>query len=398
MNSSRRNYLLIVFIGLFVILGCKSCVSPTMEFEKIAEPTFFTEAGQVITYTYIIKNGDGRPVTFNVTDDKLGEINCGSSIVDVNGTVTCQMTYTTTEADVAAGVIKNVATMTGVAEPVGPIEYPEVVLTASAEVVYEQPTCQLELKKTAHPTTYSEVGEVISYTYEIHNIGLSNVSGPFSIADDLVDEWFCDDGGVPFDLCVDCSITCNGTYIVQASDVGSSITNTAHAEGTCQADNKIIASNSASATVMYLGPTATPQSSQPQLTLTKSAAPTVYSKAGLVIIYTYTIKNTGTGSAQGPFTFVDDRIDEWDCDPVEILPAGGEISCQGYYLVRGSDVGSDIINTAHIEGASGAIISNSVSATVYYFGSNDGNQDSENPSQVDPAPVICDPPWSPGCQ
>lgn len=372
MNRTRRNYLLLVLIGLFVTLGCKSCFSPQMKFEKVASPTVFTGPGQVITYSYIVKYESGGGVKFSITDDMLGDVLCETSEFAGSGSTTCQMTYVTTDEDVAARVIKNTATMIGVAEPIiiygdTAMEYENTTLTASAEVVYEEPDCQLEFKKTASPTKYTDAGQVISYTYEIHNTGYSNVSGPFTIADDIIDEWSCDDGGSAFDLCVDCTITCSGTYTIQGSDVGSNITNTAHAEGVCGQTGETIASESASATVMYLGPTATAQAAQPELTVTISADPNVYSTAQTLIIYTYTIQNTGQSPVQGPFIIVDDRVDQWACDALDVMPVGGQLNCKGYYLIRESDVGFDITNSAHAQGANSAGVSNDVSATVYYF-------------------------------
>ena len=42
----------------------------------------------------------------------------------------------------------------------------------------------LSLVKTANPTTYSSVGDVIAYTYEITNSGQTTLGGPFSVSDD----------------------------------------------------------------------------------------------------------------------------------------------------------------------------------------------------------------------
>ncbi len=399
MNRTRRNYLLLVLIGLFVTLGCKSCFSPQMKFEKVASPTVFTGAGQVITYSYIVKNENSGKVAFSITDDMLGDVLCDVSEFAGDGSVTCQMTYVTTDEDVAARVIKNTATLIGVAEPIiiygdATMEYQNTTLTASAEVVYEEPDCQLELKKTASPTTYINAGQVISYTYKIHNTGYSNVSGPFSIADDIIDEWSCDDGGGAFDLCVDCSITCSGTYTIQGSDVGSNITNTAHAEGICSTTDETVTSNADSATVMYLVPTPTSQAVQPELTVTISADPNVYSTAGTLIIYTYTIQNTGQSPVQGPFTIADDRVDQWACDALDVMPVGGQLNCKGYYLARESDVGFDIVNSANAQGSNTAAVSNTVSATVYYFQQvNEGAPPTEAPGKPS-----CEPAWSPGCQ
>src|SRR5262249_54675795 len=49
---------------------------------------------------------------------------------------------------------------------------------------YEQPVKTIKLEKTANPTTYNAVGQVITYTYKITNTGNVTLTGPFTITDD----------------------------------------------------------------------------------------------------------------------------------------------------------------------------------------------------------------------
>jgi hypothetical protein len=399
MERTKRNRLiLIVFVGLFVILGCKSCVTPQLEFDKTAQPTIFTGPGEIITYSFTLANTNAKFFMYSITDDKLGAVPCGSDRLEAGQYVTCQMTYTTTDGDVAAGVIKNTALAKAVfpAQDLDYMTIEESVTEASdsAEVVYQPPQCQLDMKKSASQTTYLTAGEVIEYTYEVHNIGHSNVSGPFTVADDRVDEWSCDDGGAASSLCVDCYITCRGSYTVRDSDVGSNITNTAQVLGSCDAGNTKVASNTSTATVLYLMPTATSQAALPSLTLTEVLNQTTYSKVGEVIVYTYTVKNTGQTMAQGPFKVIDGLLDQWECGAETQLPAGGQTTCKGYYRVR--EVGPDIVNSSRVEG--GTVASNTVSDTVYYVGGNNSTvevpteEPVEEPEPPSPPIIICDGP------
>ncbi|HMB23618.1 MAG TPA: hypothetical protein VKP08_12330 [Anaerolineales bacterium] len=372
MNRIGRGYrLLILFLGLLVILGCRSCVPGDMEFDVVASPSVFTGPGEVITYSYNLNNTNYVYFDFSVTDDKLGAVPCGSTRLEAGQTTVCQLSYTTTEQDVAAGVIKNTASAIGELQhqPMGwtEIDFEPVVRTDSVEVVYEPPQCQLQLGKSANPTTYLTAGEVIQYTYAIHNIGTAEVSGPFAVTDDKIDEWTCDDAGVEFNLCVDCFITCRGSYTVKASDVGSNIVNTAQAQGQCGAADQVIQSNPAMATVYYLMPTATSQAAQPKLTVTQSVNQTVYTKDSEVLVYTYTVQNTGQTAVTGPFELVDAKADQWECDPAGSLSVGGQLICKGYYRIRENDLCSSVTNTAFIKGATqgGSVTSNEVSTTVY---------------------------------
>jgi hypothetical protein len=275
------------------------------------------------------------------------------------------------------------------------------VKTASVEVAYEPPQCQLSLEKSASPSTYLTAGEVIQYTYTVHNTGYAEVSGPFAVADDKVDEWACDDVGTAFNLCVDCFITCRGSYTVRAADVGSNITNTAQAQGLCGPADQVVRSDSASATVYYLMPTATSQAAQPQLAITAGVNQTVYTKTKEVLVYTYTVQNTGQAAVNGPFELVDEKADQWECDPAGSLPAGGQLTCKGYYRIRENDLCSSVANVAYVQGTfqGQSIPSSQVSVTVYSGRDcskpeRDEPDESDEPGSTDPPPpVIIIIPW-----
>ena len=80
---------------------------------KAADPSSFTSANQTITYNYVITNTGNvtlGPVQFIITDDKVGTaLSCGAdaTILDPTNTVTCNLNYTTTDADVTAGLVTN---------------------------------------------------------------------------------------------------------------------------------------------------------------------------------------------------------------------------------------------------------------------------------------------------
>ena len=99
----------------------------------------------------------------------------------------------------------------------------------------------LSLVKTANPTTYSSVGDVITYTYEITNSGQTTLSGPFSITDDKQGT-ISPCGSGP--LAAGGSTTCTSTHTISQADItAGSITNVATASGSG------VTSNQATATV-----------------------------------------------------------------------------------------------------------------------------------------------------
>lgn len=87
-------------------------VNNTISLTKTASAASYTAQGQVITYTYVVKNNG--PLPFNTTqniqiqDSRIGTFACGtiSAQIASGGTVTCTNTYTVTAADVTtpAGV------------------------------------------------------------------------------------------------------------------------------------------------------------------------------------------------------------------------------------------------------------------------------------------------------
>jgi ELWxxDGT repeat protein len=78
-----------------------------LELTNIANPTTYNQAGQVITFTYSIKNTGATtlgPAQFVIRDDRLGNINCGGqdATIAAGASLTCNGTYTTSENDRSA--------------------------------------------------------------------------------------------------------------------------------------------------------------------------------------------------------------------------------------------------------------------------------------------------------
>src|SRR5207237_1349052 len=85
---------------------------------KTANPPTYSAVGQVITYTYTIKNTGNvtlGPAQFTVTDDHIGTFNCGpaGTTLAPGGTVSCTANYTITQADLDAGSVTNTSTASG---------------------------------------------------------------------------------------------------------------------------------------------------------------------------------------------------------------------------------------------------------------------------------------------
>ena len=198
---------------------------------KTANPTTFTGAGQVITYTYVITDhSGGSGFITNIIDDKATITDCVASSdpltathVPASGTTTCHGTYTTTAADVTAGSVTNHAEFDGDSCSDGC----NVSATASATITLQaQPSWTLT--KTPNPTTYTGAGQTISYSYTLTNTGNVAISA-ITVSDNKVATVTCN----ATTLAVGANTTCSGSYQTTAADVTAGrVTNTATAHGT----------------------------------------------------------------------------------------------------------------------------------------------------------------------
>ncbi len=103
----------------------------------------------------------------------------------------------------------------------------------------------LQLEKTADQVDYDQIGETLTYTYTLTNIGTSTLLSPFTLTDDLA-QVTCTP---PVSLAPQAAFTCTGTYTVTSNDIDDgSITN--HADATAQdADGDTVNSNQAEAVI-----------------------------------------------------------------------------------------------------------------------------------------------------
>ena len=150
---------------------------------KSATPSTYSTVGQSISYSYLVTNtGNVRlagPVTVadnkaTVTCPALSTVGNGDSFLDPGESVTCTASYTITQADLNNGSVTNVAKASA-----GGIDSNE-----DTETVTAVQTKTLSLVKSATPSTYSTVGQSISYSYLVTNTGNVQLAGPVTVADD----------------------------------------------------------------------------------------------------------------------------------------------------------------------------------------------------------------------
>ncbi len=336
---------------------------------KVPSPTWFSAAGQSITYTYTITNSGNQPLgpgQFTVTDDRIDSgvaFNCGAATVelDPDETVSCTRTYSSTAADVTARKIVNEAFAS-----LGELDSEKVTATVDFAV--------LLIAKTPSPTQVSAAGQTVTYTYVLTNNGTEPLGpGQFTVTDDKINSgtaFNC--GPAATTLAVAGTVSCTASYTVTAADItAGSIVNTASAK----IGSTVSPTVKATVTVVTVPPIVIPPIFTPilpaevsSMTLTKAASPAFYFAAGDVITYTYTLTNSGTKTL-GPtqFTVTDNKINggkAFNCGPANTtLVAKAKLTCTATYAVTAADVtAGSVTNVAF--GTGGTVDSNTATATV----------------------------------
>ena len=88
--------------------------APGISIVKTASAVSFTAAGQEITYGYLVTNdGNAALHRVTVTDSRGLPVSCPHSSLAVGQAMTCTARYVTTQANVNAGNVLNVATARG---------------------------------------------------------------------------------------------------------------------------------------------------------------------------------------------------------------------------------------------------------------------------------------------
>jgi uncharacterized repeat protein (TIGR01451 family) len=87
---------------------------PGIRVDKSAEPPSFNRAGQVIRYSYRVRNtGNVRLSRIRVRDSRLGDVPCPRDTLEPGDSMTCTASHRVTAADVERGYVSNTATVTG---------------------------------------------------------------------------------------------------------------------------------------------------------------------------------------------------------------------------------------------------------------------------------------------
>jgi uncharacterized repeat protein (TIGR01451 family) len=222
--------------------------TPGMTLKKGSTTTQITAVNQVVPYSYLVTNtGNVTLHNVTVTDDKVTTVSCPSPTLAVGASETCTGSHTVTQAEMdAGGNLTNHATAHST-------EAPNATDQLSIPIIQ---TASLQLTKTASPSTYFAVGNVITYTYVLKNTGNVTLKAPFAVTDNKT---IVTCPATPTSIAPGATITCTATYTIKATDLNAtntgSVTNTATATAK-DPNNNTVTSNPAQATVRQIALTA----------------------------------------------------------------------------------------------------------------------------------------------
>ncbi|MFN2396067.1 MAG: gliding motility-associated C-terminal domain-containing protein [Bacteroidales bacterium] len=290
---------------------------------KTANPLTYDAVGDIIDYTIVVENTGNVTITNITVEDPLTGLSTTIASLAPGASQTFSESYTITQADLDNGSVTNTVSAEGEDTNGDPVSD-----SGSATVTAIQ-NPELTVTKTADPTTYNAVGDVITYTITVENTGNVTVSD-IDIVDDLTgDTWFIvslDPGVVE---------TFTATYVITQADLDNgSVTNTVTAEGEDTNGDPVTDSGSATVTAVQ----------NPELTITKTADSETYSNEDEVIEYTLIVTNTGNVTLTD--ITVDDPLTGFN-EFIAILTPAETISFTTTYIVTYGDlIAGSITNTA----------------------------------------------------
>jgi uncharacterized repeat protein (TIGR01451 family) len=332
---------------------------------KDATETYFTAAGKVLHYTYLVTNSGSAPLLGPVTvsDNKAGSAVCPAvstigdldDFLDSGENITCSATYVVQPADVSAGQVTNLASASAAG-----------VTSNTASKTLNLPA-DLAITKTSSPKPYAG-GSSFVYSVVVTNNGPNSVTGA-QVTDILPASlsgfnWTCVAYGTGaacstpgpaagnisalVDLPVDTQAVFTVTGTLPGGTAGS-LTNTATIAPPAGTIDLVPGNNSATDN--------NPLGQSADLAITNSSSPKPYSPGAAI---TYAIIATNNGPSNVTNAAVRDIIPS---DLVNVswtsVPAGSASVTSG-----GSGSGNDLSASVNIASGAGNSVTFTVTGTV----------------------------------
>ncbi|WP_460828130.1 beta strand repeat-containing protein, partial [Marilutibacter aestuarii] len=321
---------------------------PLIDIQKTANPTAVDNAGDVVTYTFVVTNpGNVTIEDVTIVDGLpgLGPITCGADSLPTDlapgAQLTCTAQYTVTQADIDAG-----SDIVNTAEAAGSYNG-DPVDDDDQEIVDVNPgPGQAEIFKTADKTVVTTVGEIVTYTFTVENAGAQTLLNLQVTDDTLLGAGLACDT-IP-DLAPGASATfdCTGnTYAVQQSDIddqgnpvveSGELVNTVTAQAEYIDNGSTVVGTDSDSWTVDLPPRG------PQMEVVKSSDVASVSGPGSLVTYTFLVRNLGNVTLLD-LEVSDPLLTGLACDPIATLAPGDSatFTCTGnVYTVTQADIDS----------------------------------------------------------
>lgn len=347
--------------------GVSIAAAPSLSLDLTSLPTSPAAAGETITFNYLVTNTGNVPLaTVNIVPGtftgtgSLSAVACpaGAASLAPTATVTCTATYDVTQADVDNGGFGNTAAATGTDLTGAPI-----TSAPDSAAVTAPAAASIALATSVTPTTATQAGDTVTFSYLLTNTGNVTLSTPGVIEDSFTGST---------DLTISCptatldptaTVTCTAGYTLTQADVNNGgVSSTARATGTPPASAAIY-STPATAGVTV--------AAAPALVLDKTVTPTTPTAVGDLVTYTFLVTNTGNvtvsdvGIEEGAFTGSGPLSAISCANGAGSLDPSDTVTCTATYTVTQTDVNNGgFTNTATATADDGAVTSGPDSATV----------------------------------
>jgi uncharacterized repeat protein (TIGR01451 family) len=338
--------------------------------QKATTTTAVTAVGQVIPYTFLVKNNSSGTVNgISVTDTvsppslpgNLSAVTCPQGSLAAGASMTCTATYQVTLADVNEGQVSDTAHADGTDASGNPVHSGQSTVTLTA------PTATISLVKAATVASVASVGGHIPYTFTVTNTGNQPLTG-VSVTDTQVAP--ASPGSMSPVTCpgttlaAGASETCTGTYTVTQADLDNGSIND-YAVANATGPSGAVQSPQSSASVPV---------QSPPLTMVKSSSDDTYDQVGQQVGYQFTVTNlstvTFTGIAvqdtqQPPAT--QNGLSAVSC-PQPDLAAGESETCTATYTVTVTDLDhgtlADAATATGVDSANGQTVTTPSSSII----------------------------------
>jgi gliding motility-associated-like protein/uncharacterized repeat protein (TIGR01451 family) len=315
------------------------------------------EVGDVVTYTFTLSNpGNVSLHTVTVADPHIGlstialqsgDTN-GNNILEVTETWVYTATYAVTQADIDAGQITNQASVSATApddSTVGPVLSGNSATDNNPNIIPICSLAKIALVKTAVVGGNGGVGDIITYTFAVTNLGNVTITN-IVVTDPLVGLTITNSPITSLAPgATDSSV--KGTYTITQADIDAGgVTNSALAVGQDPKGNDV--KDISGTTVENDTPTVTTLTQNPGLAVIKTSNTPFYSSVGDIINYSIEVKNTGNVTlyqitVKDPLTGLNTIIES-------LAPGSSRVYTQNYTVTQSDRVFGSVTNVATADG------------------------------------------------